>query len=132
TGAGHVDGTGNALNNVLTGIVGVNVLLGGGGNDTLNGNGGADILMGGAGDDSYTVAEDDVTIIENPGEGTDTVKSSIDDTLGASLENLTLTGSGNLNGFGNALDNVIKGNIGANLLEGYDGNDTLSGNLSND
>ena len=49
------------------------------------------------------------------------------------LENLTLTGAAALNCFGNSLDNIAtKGNAGANLLQGYDGNDTLSGSLAND
>jgi Ca2+-binding RTX toxin-like protein len=132
TGTDAINAIGNALNNVLTGNDAVNILSGGDGNDTLNGSGGGDTLIGGTGDDVYVVAETDVTIVENPGEGTDTVKSSLDYVLGDNLENLTLTGSANLNGFGNALDNVIAGNGGANLLQGLAGNDTLTGNLAND
>ncbi len=48
-------------------------------------------------------------------------------TLGANVENLTLTGSSSRNGTGNALDNVINGNSGSNTLTGGDGNDTLFG-----
>ena len=43
------------------------------------------------------------------------------------IENLTLTGSGNINGKGNKLNNILTGNAGANLLEGVDGQDTLDG-----
>ena len=43
------------------------------------------------------------------------------------IENLTLTLSGNINGTGNALDNVIIGNAGNNLLAGLGGADTLIG-----
>ena len=44
-----------------------------------------------------------------------------------SVENLTLLGTGNINGTGNALNNVITGNAGANVLNGGGGNDTLYG-----
>ena len=42
-----MDGTGNALNNVITGNDEVNVLSGLAGNDTLNGLAGNDTLYGG-------------------------------------------------------------------------------------
>jgi hypothetical protein len=60
------------------------------------------------------------------------VKSSVSYTLGDNVENLTLTGTTGVDGFGNALDNVIRGNGAANLLEGFGGADTLNGNLAND
>jgi Ca2+-binding RTX toxin-like protein len=40
TGTGAISGTGNALNNVLTGNNGFNTLTGGAGNDTLDGGAG--------------------------------------------------------------------------------------------
>ena len=53
------------------------------------------------------------------------VQSAITWTLGANLENLTLTGSRAVNCTGNTLNNVITGNSGANVLNGkaatYDG-----------
>jgi Ca2+-binding RTX toxin-like protein len=51
TGAGNFTGTGNGLDNVITGGSGNDGLSGGGGNDTLIGNAGIDSLNGGAGDD---------------------------------------------------------------------------------
>ena len=43
------------------------------------------------------------------------------------VENLTLTGTANINGIGNNLVNTIKGNSGANVLSGGLGNDTIYG-----
>jgi Ca2+-binding RTX toxin-like protein len=57
--------------------------------------------------------------------GIDTVQASIDYVLPSGVENLTLTGTGNLNGTGNALDNVITGNAGNNILTGGAGTDTF-------
>jgi Ca2+-binding RTX toxin-like protein len=71
-------------------------------------------------------------VIENPGEGIDTVSSSVSYTLSGNVENLTLLGTGNRNGTGNAEDNVITGNAGNNVLAGLDGNDTLIGGAGRD
>ncbi len=67
------------------------------------------------------------SVIENAGEGIDTVLSRFSYTLPANVENLTLTGSANISGSGNELDNIIIGNSGDNILFGAAGNDTLLG-----
>jgi Ca2+-binding RTX toxin-like protein len=95
------------------------------GNDTLNGGAGADSLMGGAGNDLYVVDSTGDTVVELSGEGTDTVQASFSYTLGANVENLTLTGSAAISGTGNELANRLTGNSGGNLLSGLDGNDYL-------
>ncbi|MCO8314542.1 hypothetical protein NHU87_28375, partial [Pseudomonas mandelii] len=53
-------------------------------------------------------------------------------TLGANLENLTLTGSDHLNGVGNTLNNVLTGNNGNNVLNGAAGLDRMSGGAGDD
>ncbi|MCZ8357678.1 MAG: putative Ig domain-containing protein, partial [Microcystis sp. LE19-388.1G] len=107
-------------------------LNGGEGNDTLNGAGGIDTLVGGLGNDTYQIDTTTDTITENANEGTDTVQSSVTYTVGNNLENLTLTGTANINGTGNTLNNIITGNSGNNILKGATGIDTLIGGLGND
>jgi Ca2+-binding RTX toxin-like protein len=53
-GSAAINGTGNALDNVLTGNGGNNMLSGLAGNDTLTGGAGNDVLTGGAGKDNLT------------------------------------------------------------------------------
>ena len=45
TGTSGINGTGNALDNIITGNTGSNVLTGGGGNDTIDGGGGSDTAV---------------------------------------------------------------------------------------
>jgi serralysin len=118
---------GGAGNDELYGNSGNDTLIGGTGNDLLDGGAGADLMQGGAGDDVYYVDNKGDRIIELANEGVDTVHASVDFTLGDNLENLVLTGTGNLKGTGNALDNQLTGNAGKNVLNGGAGNDRLDG-----
>ena len=147
-----INGTGNALNNVIVGNRGNNTLSGdagndtleggagndtlngGAGNDTLNGGAGADTMIGGLGNDTYVVdnALDITTETSTLATEIDTVQSSVTRTLGANLENLTLIGVAAISGTGNALNNILIGNAAANVLNGWAGNDTLNGGAGND
>ncbi len=122
-----------AGNSTLSGAAGKDTLHGQGGNDSLNGGTGADSMVGGGGDDTYVVDDtgDSVTE-ESAAGGTDLVQSSVSYTLGDYVENLTLTGTGNVNGTGNSLDNVLTGNAGNNTLSSEAGNDILYGGAGND
>ncbi|UZE84138.1 M10 family metallopeptidase [Pseudomonas viciae] len=125
---------GNALDNSLIGNAGANVLNGLDGADTLDGGAGIDTLIGGTGNDTYIVdnLKDVVSETNTLASEIDTVRSSVSWSLGANLENLTLTGAAHLNGAGNGLDNVLTGNAGNNVLTGGAGNDQLNGGAGND
>ena len=83
-GSAGIDGTGNSLANVLVG------------NDAAN------RLSGGTGNDIYYVGAGD-TVVEASNGGTDSVFSSVSFTLSTNVENLTLTGSSNIDATGNTL-----------------------------
>ncbi|MDT4289436.1 carbohydrate-binding domain-containing protein [Methylomonas sp. MO1] len=118
TGLATINATGNALDNTL---------LGNAADNRLDGGLGIDRLAGGLGNDTYVVDSNSDVIVENANSGIDTVESSVSWTLGAELENLTLTGSTAINGTGNALNNALKGNSAVNSLSAAAGNDTLDG-----
>lgn len=123
TGYAAINGTGNALDNLLTGNAYDNVLDGGAGADTL---------AGGLGNDTYVLDSLADTVVENLNQGTDTVQCGFDYALGVNLENLTFVGLDALNGYGNELANVMTGNGGSNYLWGGIGADTLKGGGGND
>jgi Ca2+-binding RTX toxin-like protein len=141
--------TGNALNNVLdasaaeptpvpgqparvylNGGKGDDRLIGSAFHDLLDGGVGADVMEGRAGSDTYIVDSVGDVVTEKAGDvdgpDGDLVISSITYTLTDHVENLTLTGSANLSGTGNALANLISGNAGSNVLSGLGGDDRFA------
>jgi Ca2+-binding RTX toxin-like protein len=138
--------TGSAAANVLTGLGGDDILSGGAaadtldggdGNDRLDGGTGGDAMTGGAGNDTYIVdAGADVVNEAGVADGIDTVESSLSISLNVAsssqVEILTLTGSANVAGTGNAIDNIVTGNSGNNVLSGLAGDDVIEGGLGDD
>ncbi|OGI28834.1 MAG: hypothetical protein A2287_03815, partial [Candidatus Melainabacteria bacterium RIFOXYA12_FULL_32_12] len=116
-------GSGNDLHNTIEGNIGNNVLDGGTGSDSMSGE---------TGNDTYYIDNVSDVITENLDEGTDTAYSNIEYTLGSNVENLTLTGTSNIRGYGNSLNNLIIGNSGNNSMYTYGGDDTIYGGAGND
>ncbi|CAN1527024.1 RTX calcium-binding nonapeptide repeat [Burkholderiaceae bacterium] len=115
--------TGNTTNNRLTGNQA---------NNTLDGGAGADTLAGADGDDTYVVDSLLDVVTETVAAGTDLVKVAIATaggsySLGANLENATLTNTVAYTLVGNELNNSLVGNAAANTLNGGAGDDTLNG-----
>lgn len=134
---------GTTGNDTLNGLAGSDYLIGGDGDDVLIGGGrGFDYLVGGRGDDAYVLdlVFDPVygltgSFYEAENEGTDLLltRVSVPDLAGfGDMENITLTGVGEIDALGNSLDNVITGNSAANIIEGADGNDKLIGGAGDD
>lgn len=119
-------------NDNLVGGYGDDILNGGVGNDILNGSSGNDSMTGGTGDDVYYVNSALDQVIEAAGEGNDKVYASLHYTLAANVEELSLSGTANLKGTGNVLDNRITGNSGNNTIDGGLGNDIMSGGYGDD
>ena len=144
---GHRAGT--AANDILVGTAYPDLLEGGDGNDVLNGGRGADQMEGGSGNDMYVIDHRFDQIIELADSGFDSVSTNLNHTLTDNVENLYLTGSVtlrsggffgrktttidlNIDGTGNASDNLLRGNRAHNHLDGLGGNDTLLGGAGAD
>jgi Ca2+-binding RTX toxin-like protein len=114
TDRGIFRGTGNSLNNHLTG------------------SGTQSVLEGLGGDDNYYVGNEGTVIVEAANKGWDSVLSTTNRTLEVNVEELYLLGTDNLNGYGNAQDNNLNGNSGNNILDGGAGADFMKGRAGDD
>ena len=123
---------GEAGDDTVIGASGIETLFGGVGNDVLDGKAAADIMTGGTGNDAYVVDNSIDQVVENVGEGNDTVFTSIDYRLTANVDNLVMQGGADLQGFGNGEVNAIIGNSGNNILDGDAGADSMTGGAGND
>jgi Ca2+-binding RTX toxin-like protein len=130
---------GGALNQIVHGGTGNDTIVGSAfpddlygedGNDYLDGGTGGDHLTGGTGNDTYVVDSGLEQVVEQDGEGIDTVRTNQGNAastyvLPAFVENLVLTGTAGQQAAGNGLDNVITGSTGNDTIDGGLGNDVL-------
>jgi Ca2+-binding RTX toxin-like protein len=128
--------TGGDGDDFLWGGAGNDTLMGGAGNDELDGGVGNDSMAGGAGNDTYYVDSATDVVVENSGEGTDTIFTSVAPfTLNtaalAHVENLGIYGpwvagpwwdDGDAYGI-SGLNFTLTGNAQNNLIEGSNGLD---------
>lgn len=101
-------------------------------NDTLIGNGLDNRLEGKAGNDTYYVQDSGDVVVEAGSSGTDLVISSGSYALSDNVENLTLSGTANIDATGNSLNNQLVGNSGSNVISGGIGADRMLGGRGND
>jgi serralysin len=124
-GVEFVAGSGNGA--TFHGEGGDDYIDSGAGNDTLDGGNGADTLDGGSGDDVYIVDNASDQVLEDPGEGTDEIRTALAAYSLAALPNVeNLTGLGTVDQTltGNGANNVIDGGAGADAMTGAGGDDT--------
>ena len=155
TGTQAIDGTGNALNNVITGNANNNVISGGAGGDILSGGAGNDTLIGGSGDDQLSGGAGDDLLIEGAyagprtndiydgGDGVDTV--DLHNAPAGVTVDLRIAGAQNTGGdgidtfigveniIGTAFDDVLIGVANVrNEFYGGAGNDYFDGGAGQD
>ena len=116
---------GGGGDDIITGNDAANHLEGGGGNDFIDGGLGADTMTGGAGDDTYFVDNPNDVIVELDNGGNDTVFSTIAYALPAFVETLFVVGAGLL--LGTSGNDTLTGDSAANTIYGLGGADKMTG-----
>jgi hypothetical protein len=116
-----------------TGTILGNIALGGG-NDTFDNRGGTfeGNVSGGEGDDHYWMSDDDAEIVEQAGQGRDTIHASVSMALPLNVESLVLIGSKDIDAMGGGGNEMITGNRGDNVIVGLGGEDGLKGGAGRD
>jgi Ca2+-binding RTX toxin-like protein len=116
---------GLAGNDTLNGQSGDDTLEGGDNDDVLNGATGNDSIVGGNGNDTASY------FFANAGVAVSLALQGFGQNVGADQGNDTLLGIENL--YGSQLyGDSLTGDAGANLIDGYGGNDTILGGFGND
>jgi Ca2+-binding RTX toxin-like protein len=129
-GSGNDTLYGNAADNAVDGGAGNDTLYGGAGNDvfdwTVGSRGGNDVFYGGTGDDIYVLDSSLDSVIEYPGEGSDTIGVTFSYSIAnlPNIENLRSIGSTGIGLTGNAANNILIGASGNDTIDGGAGTDT--------
>lgn len=149
--AGRNDqGTGNELDNYMSGGAGNDRLYGLGGDDELDGGVGADRIEGGEGDDDLTGGEGNDRLEGDAGDdtldggagndrleggdGNDTIDAGEgrDAVYAGGGDDVVTTGLGDDRVYGGAGDDEMTGGAGRDFLRGEEGDDTLNGGDDDD
>ena len=129
-GSGNDTLYGSAADNAIDGGAGNDTLYGGAGNDvfdwTVGSRGGNDVFYGGTGDDIYVLDSSLDSVIEYPGEGSDTIGVTFSYSIAnlPNVENLRNIGSTGVSLTGNAANNILIGASGNETIDGGAGTDT--------
>jgi Ca2+-binding RTX toxin-like protein len=112
-------------------------IVGNFGDNLLNGGGGADTLIGLRGNDLYAVGDSRTIVQESPGEGNDTLVTSVSYELRteASIEVLSVQDRASTTGLalkGNGQAQTVVGGAGADTIDGGGGADVLIGGAGAD
>jgi Ca2+-binding RTX toxin-like protein len=115
------------VNNIFDGGAGNDVLSGGGGDDLLVGGAGGDQLQGGTGSDTVDYSASDAGVQVSVSDIATSFRAGVG---GHAQGDLIL---GDIENFvGSAFDDVLLGNLNANVIRGGDGNDRIRGGAGAD
>ena len=111
------------IDQIITGTVGADNIVGGSLNDAINGDSGDDILSGGDGHDTLSGGDGSDTLFGNAG----------NDYLSGGADNDSLFGGADNDYLdGDAGDDLVDGGTGDDIVQGGDGNDLVYGGAGND